>query len=74
MTTPLVVLDTMVIISSIIGSKTGADYKVVKAASTALFRLATNDAFFREVSRVLIYQTITEKLPQPVRMFSAKIY
>lgn len=73
MSTPLVVLDTMIIVGSIIGSKTGADYKVVKAASTGVFRLATSDAFFREVSRVLTYQVITEKLPQPVRVFEVTL-
>jgi hypothetical protein len=42
-------------VGSIIGSKTGSDYSTVKAASTGMFRLATSDAFFREVSRVLTY-------------------
>jgi putative PIN family toxin of toxin-antitoxin system len=73
MPTPLVVLDTMIIVGSMIGSKTGADYKVVKAASTGAFRLATSDAFFREVSRVLTYQAITDKLPQPVRIFEVTL-
>jgi putative PIN family toxin of toxin-antitoxin system len=69
----LAVLDTMVIIGGMIGSKTGADYKVVKAASTGVFRLATSDAFFREVSRVLTYQVITDKLSQPVRIFEVTL-
>jgi putative PIN family toxin of toxin-antitoxin system len=73
MSTPFVVLDTMIIVGSMIGSKTGADYKVVKAASTGAFRLATSDAFFREVSRVLTYPAITDKLPEPVRVFEVTL-
>jgi predicted nucleic acid-binding protein len=68
MASHLVVFETMVIVGGIIGSETGSDYNVVKAASIGMFRLATSDAFFREVSRVLTHEAITEKLPQPVRI------
>lgn len=49
----LVVLDTQVVISALIGSERASSYRVVRAAGTGEVRLALSDAFLAELVRTV---------------------
>lgn len=53
MSMPLVVLDTQVVISALIGSERASSYRVVRAATTGEVRLALSDAFLVELTRTV---------------------
>lgn len=53
MSTPLVVLDTQVVISALIGSESASSYRVVRAAGTGEIRFALSDVFLTELVRTV---------------------
>ncbi len=53
LSTPLIVLDTQVIISALIGSEEASSYRIVRAAGTGEVRLALSDAFLVELVRTV---------------------
>jgi uncharacterized protein len=50
---PLIVLDTDVVVTALIGREDASSYRVVHAAETGEVRLALSDAFLREVVEVV---------------------
>lgn len=67
---PLVVLDTMVVIRSILGRREGADARVLRAAATGEILPAISDEGLLELQRVLGYDFIRERISDPVRAFT----
>lgn len=53
MNPPLIVLDTQVVVSALIGSEGASSYRVVRAAGTGELRLALSDAFLVELVRTV---------------------
>ncbi len=70
---PLVVLDTLVVVSALIGPEGGSSRSVVWAVATGEARLALSDDFLREVSRVIRYPDVTPKIRGPVRAFEVAL-
>ena len=70
---PLVVLDTMVVISAIIGNREGPSAAVLDAVATGDVRLAISDDQLSEVVRVMGYSTIEESIGRPVRAFEVAL-
>ena|ERR671916_287235 len=66
---PVIVLDTLVVVSALIGPERGSSRRVVWAVATGEVRLAVSDDFFREVSRVIRYPDVTRNIRGPVRAF-----
>jgi predicted nucleic acid-binding protein len=55
---PLLVLDTLVVVSAIIGNTGSASFAVLRAIETGEVRLAVSDDWLRELVRVLEYPRI----------------
>ena len=70
---PLIVLDTLVVVSVLIGPERGSSRRVVWAVATGEARLTVSDDFFREVSRVIRYPDVTPKIRGPVRAFEVAL-
>ena len=51
--TPLIVLDTMIVVSGIIGKPNASDAKVLEAIETGRVRLALSDDWLLELNDVL---------------------
>jgi putative PIN family toxin of toxin-antitoxin system len=68
-TAPLVVVDTMVVVSGIIGSREGASAAVLDAVATGEIHLAISDEQLTELVRVLGYEGIEEQIGKPMRAF-----
>ena len=66
---PVIVLDTLVVVSALIGPERGSSRQVVWAVATGEVRLAVSDDFFKEVSRVIRYPDVTRNIRGPVRAF-----
>jgi putative PIN family toxin of toxin-antitoxin system len=56
--TPLLVVDTLVVVSAIIGNTGSASFAVLRAIETGEVRLAVSDDWLRELVRVLEYPRI----------------
>jgi len=67
---PLVVLDTVVVVRSIIGRRDGADALVLRAVATGDVRLAVSDDGLRELQRVMGYESVRERIADPSRAFA----
>jgi putative PIN family toxin of toxin-antitoxin system len=70
-TAPLIVLDTMVVVSGIIGKRSGSDARTLEAIDTGRVRLALSDAWLRELTDVLGREFMSEHDPEPGRAFRA---
>lgn len=70
---PLIVLDTLVVVSALVGPERSASRRVVWAVATGEVRLAISDDFLREVSRVIRYPDVTSKIRGPVRAFEVAL-
>jgi putative PIN family toxin of toxin-antitoxin system len=68
---PLVVLDTMIMVSGVIGKREASDARVLEAVETGLVRLALSDDWLIELYRVFAYPEIRKRLPDPGRVFRA---
>jgi putative PIN family toxin of toxin-antitoxin system len=69
--TPLIVLDTMVVVSGIIGKQTASDALVLHAIETGQVRLALSDDWLRELGDVLSRDFILAHEQHPGRTFRA---
>lgn len=69
MSTPLVVLDTMVVVSAIIGKRNGPGAAVIDAVATGDVRIAISDSQLSELVRVLGYGEVESQIGVPVRAF-----
>ena len=67
MTPPLVVLDTQVIISAMLGYEEAASHQACKAVGSGDVRLAISDDFLRELSRVVGYPEVDAKIASAAR-------
>ena len=67
MTPPLVVLDTQVFISAMIGYEDAASHRACKAVGSGDVRLAISDDFLRELSRVVGYPEVEAKISSVAR-------
>ncbi len=68
---PLCVLDTMVVVSGIMGLVGGSDARTLLALETGLARLALSDAGLRELNAVLARDFFALHHPEPKRIFRA---
>ena len=59
---PLAVVDTLVVVSAIIGTPGNASHALLKAVKTGGLRLAVSDDWLRELVRVLEYPRIAERI------------
>ena len=73
MSAPLVVVDTVVFVGAVLGSKSGADALVSRAVATGEVRLALSDDALRELVRVLGYPEVEAKIERPVRAFEVAL-
>ena len=69
--TPLIVVDTMIVVSGVIGKRTGSDARLLEAIETGLVRLALSDAWLIELYRVFGYPDVKKYLPDPARVLRA---
>ena len=69
--TPLVVVDTMIVVGSVIGKPGGADSRLLRLIETGEIRLASSDAWLRELSDVLTRPSTTRRVSEPGRAFRA---
>jgi putative PIN family toxin of toxin-antitoxin system len=71
--TPLLVLDTLVVVSAIIGNTGSASFALLRAIETGEVRLAVSDDWLRELVRVLEYPRIAGMInadqSKPARAF-----
>jgi predicted nucleic acid-binding protein len=66
---PLVVLDTMVVMSALIGDPNASSYRVCIALATGEVRLAISDDFLSELYRVVGYPEVKSKIVRSARAF-----
>jgi putative PIN family toxin of toxin-antitoxin system len=70
---PLVVIDTLVVVSAIIGTQESASFALMRAVETGEVQLAVSDDWLRELVRVLEYPRIAERIGvgthRPARAF-----
>ena len=67
------VVDTVVFIGAVLGKKTGADARVVRAVATSELQLALSDDAMRELVRVMAYPEIEAKIERPVKAFEVAL-
>ena len=70
---PLVVIDTMIVLGAIIGKPNGSDARVLRLVETGSLRLASSDAWLRELSDVLSRPEISALVSDPGRAFRAAL-
>ena len=70
---PLVVVDTMIVVGAVIGKPSGSDARVLRLVETGALRLASSDAWLRELSDVLSRPEITELVADSGRAFRAAL-
>ena len=68
---PLIVMDTMIVVSGVIGKRSSSDAQLLEAVETGSVRLALSDAWLIELYRVFAYPDIKKHLPDPARVFRA---
>jgi putative PIN family toxin of toxin-antitoxin system len=69
----LIVLDTMIVVGGVIGRTTGADAKILHRIETGGVRLASSDAWLRELQDVLTRPVILERVTDPGRLVRAAL-
>ena len=69
--TPLIVLDTMVVVSGIMGRIDASDARTLEAIETGRVRLALSDDWLRELNDVLGREEVLSRETQPGRAFRA---
>jgi putative PIN family toxin of toxin-antitoxin system len=70
---PLIVLDTMVVVSAIFGNREGPSAAVLDAVATGEVHLAVSDDQLSELVRVMGYSAIEESIGRPVRAFEVAL-
>jgi putative PIN family toxin of toxin-antitoxin system len=69
----LIVLDTMVLVGGVIGRTSGADAQMLHLIETGGVRLASSDAWLRELQDVLTRPVILERVSDPNRLVRAAL-
>jgi predicted nucleic acid-binding protein len=70
---PLAVVDTMVVLGAVIGKPTASDARTLRLVETGVLRLASSDAWLRELSDVLSRPEIAGLVSDPGRVFRAAL-
>ena len=74
MNAPLVVLDTMVVVSAVFSNEAeGPSAAVVRAVATGDLRLAISDDQLTEIVRVMSYEGVEQHVGRPVRAFEVAL-
>lgn len=73
MSAPLIVLDTGVVISALVGSVEASSYKVCRAVGTGLLRLAISDRFLYEATRTVHRKVGEGRITDPARAFEVAL-
>jgi putative PIN family toxin of toxin-antitoxin system len=73
LSSPLVVLDTMVVVSAVVGSPEGPSAAVVRAVATGDVRLAISDDQLSELVRVMGYQGVESIIWRPLHAFEVAL-
>jgi len=71
--TPLIVMDTMVIVSAVVGNPDGPSAAVLDEVSTGGVRLAISDDQLSELVRVFGYPEVEERVRRSVRAFEVAL-
>lgn len=69
MSPPLIVLDTQVVVSALIGHEEAASHRVCKAVGATDVLLAISDAFLIELTRVVGYPDVETRIASHARAF-----
>ena len=69
----LIVLDTMIVVGGVIGRTSGSDATVLHLIETGGVRLASSDAWLRELQDVLTRPVILESVADPGRLVRAAL-
>ena len=70
---PLIVLDTGVVISALVGSRVASSYKVCNALATGGLRLAVSDRFFYEVTNTVRRKVGEGFIRDPAKAFEVGV-
>ncbi len=73
MNTPLIVLDTGVVVRALMGRVDSSSSEVVRAAQTGEVRLAVSDAFLAEMTRVLREPRVEARIGSAGRAFEVAL-
>ncbi len=68
---PLCVLDTMIVVSAMIGKPNGSDAQMLSLIETGQLRLALSDAGLLEFVNVMSRDVVQQHFPLPTRVFRA---
>ncbi len=69
----LIVLDTMIVVGGVIGQTSGADAQMLHLIETGGVRLASSDAWLRELQDVLTRPVILGRVSDPGRLMRAAL-
>ena len=67
--TPLCVIDTMIVVSGMIGKPNGSDAKILSLIETGQLRLVLSDAGLLEFADVISRDFVKQHFPLPARVF-----
>lgn len=70
---PLIILDTMVVISAVSGDPRASSAAVLDCVATGEARLAISDDQLSELVRVLAYPPVARRMKSPVRIFEVAL-
>lgn len=73
MSAPLVVLDTDVVVTALIGSEDASSYRICRAVGTGELRLATSDRFLWELGEVVRRKTAEGRIRDPAKAFEVAL-
>ncbi len=73
MSSPLIVLDTGVVISALVGSTVASSFRVCRAAGTGLLRLAISDRFLTELTDTVRRKVAEGRITDPARAFEVAL-
>jgi predicted nucleic acid-binding protein len=73
LSSPLVVLDTMVVVSAVLGRAEGPSAAVVRAVATGDVRLAISDDQLAELVRVMGYKGVEAEIWRPLHAFEVAL-
>lgn len=70
---PLIVLDTGVVISALVGSKDASSFRICRAIGTGRLRLAISDRFLTELTDTVRRKTTDGQITDPARTFDVAL-
>lgn len=73
MSLPLIVLDTGVVISALVGSREASSYRVCRAIGTGRLRLAVSDRFLTELTDTVRRKVAEGQITDPARTFEVAL-